>query len=1067
MEAVVSPHILDFLEQALEPIPIQLTKTAPVLESTKMEDEGASLVTPSQYAYASFPVDVIVYFRMQPSILRFSCLPISRVECILRLPSVDLVFSSKRAEDDLYATGIQDSSSFKPKSFLKDNSRQIFDSSSACQTAIGGLSMTGCLADFSLYIFHPYGGAKKAGSKEKETSPLSTSERKDSLSLQVEFVKVNISRSRKINLAHVDMGLNSQKTGRSFDSGGALIRFSAICDIGSASFKYDMRRLTEILAFPKAWYRRSIARRMFLGDQSTGALYSDQEDSVETSSSSGTMSPSMAKADYIAFSAPVNMQTSNSGPTSTMTSDSVPFFVSSTKASNLPTSHTSKTFVPTEITKEAKSIRPLVGNQSYRDRLWLNLDRSVQESRRTPLDYGSPSKSGSSSYDESKDSVSSGHSSPLHSGRHSSAWETLVLFAVNLSRLNIHMNMGNVMGNTTWLTRDFKSQGRLSIGSSGHKNLFLSVGLEGSTLDSKGGIVGGTIELSHIDTCMHLKEDWGQEPDHTIAVKLGVLESRLDYMGTSVLMGRVSSLDITLKDEWRVSTVLNQDYLSSHPTKRPALIFVNGELSWDQLQLLISKSTTPDLIKMYSKLEEFFAQQFHSSKRVFSSLQPRLQRHSIKSRSRKSKTSEETEAKHHRHWQKVLSLVSGLQLSTMPSALPSMGTILGGTMDLHGYNISLACFHGINFRSKAWAIFSMRKPTISFATEAQDVVKDDGSIATHIVQNLSYALGHSSTETAQHSSMATICRISRNVLFPPQFRSMHEWFHYAFATSDLDDVSRFPVLDHDRDGAAADRRVSMPSKGPEFNHNMEIIFALPSMQLHLKTEHLQPAKPNSTGGSKPTVDCSFVTEFDDHIFVAVDAEAFFFLHDLITSYIKEKEIVSTFGKSHSPDSDRKLKMGDPTESLQKDWRSYQCHTWHLEPTVRLLSWAGKGIEPYGVDYILQKLGFAHARVTIPKWMQRGCMDPLDKILAVVMEKMISAVKDDKDDSNGKVRRLHTLYSYWCCILQVCQKTPKCLKLLMLYVFVVDKPTFKLLFVQQQRRVEADATADSFRPFECR
>lgn len=67
-----------------------------------------------------------------------------------------------------------------------------------------------------------------AGSKEGETSPLSTSERKDSLSLQVEFVKVNISRSRKINLTHVDMGLNSQKSGRSFDSGGALIRFSGI-----------------------------------------------------------------------------------------------------------------------------------------------------------------------------------------------------------------------------------------------------------------------------------------------------------------------------------------------------------------------------------------------------------------------------------------------------------------------------------------------------------------------------------------------------------------------------------------------------------------------------------------------------------------------------------------------------------------------------------------------------------------------------------------------------------------------------------------------------------------------
>lgn len=44
-------------------------------------------------------------------------------------------------------------------------------------------------------------------------------------------------------------------------------------------------------------------------------------------------------------------------------------------------------------------------------------------------------------------------------------------------------------------------------------------------------------------------------------------------------------------------------------------------------------------------------------------------------------------------------------------------------------------------------------------------------------------------------------------------------------------------------------------------------------------------------GEKPMVDCSFITEFEDHIFVTVDAEAFFFLHDLISSYVKEKERV--------------------------------------------------------------------------------------------------------------------------------------------------------------------------------
>ena len=51
----------------------------------------------------------------------------------------------------------------------------------------------------------------------------------------------------------------------------SVISVAAICDIGSASFKYDMRRLLEILALPKAWYRRSLARRMFLGEELTTA----------------------------------------------------------------------------------------------------------------------------------------------------------------------------------------------------------------------------------------------------------------------------------------------------------------------------------------------------------------------------------------------------------------------------------------------------------------------------------------------------------------------------------------------------------------------------------------------------------------------------------------------------------------------------------------------------------------------------------------------------------------------------------------------------------------------------
>lgn len=56
----------------------------------------------------------------------------------------------------------------------------------------------------------------------------------------------------------------------------------AVCDIGSASFKYDMRRLLEILALPKAWYRRSLARRMFLGEEPTVPDDGSQSGNVHT-----------------------------------------------------------------------------------------------------------------------------------------------------------------------------------------------------------------------------------------------------------------------------------------------------------------------------------------------------------------------------------------------------------------------------------------------------------------------------------------------------------------------------------------------------------------------------------------------------------------------------------------------------------------------------------------------------------------------------------------------------------------------------------------------------------------
>jgi hypothetical protein len=105
-------------------------------------------------------------------------------------------------------------------------------------------------------------------------------------------------------------------------------------------------------------------------------------------------------------------------------------------------------------------------------------------------------------------------------------------------------------------------------------------------------------------------------------------------------------------------------------------------------------------------------------------------------------------------------------------------------------------------------------------------------------------------------------------------------------------------------------------------------------------------------------------------------------------------------KSDSKDVTSKTAASSKIDPLQNDWREFECHTWHLEPTVRLISWAGSQIEPYGVDYILQRLGFNHARTTIPKWLQRGCMDPLDKILSVVVLKTIQVVQEEKANAKN-------------------------------------------------------------------
>ena len=187
-----------------------------------------------------------------------------------------------------------------------------------------------------------------------------------------------------------------------------------------------------------------------------------------------------------------------------------------------------------------------------------------------------------------------------------------------------------------------------------------------------------------------------------------------------------------MKDDWHVTDVKDSS------TMKPAQIFVQGDLSWDQFQMLISKSTTADLLKIFNKLEEFFSQQFKSSKKLFSSLEPGPIRKSGGSYNQ-AKLQTQDEVGHHRHWQKALSKIAGMKIYTLPFKLPDVGSVLGGVLELRGRHISLACFHGINFKSKSWALFSLKDPSISFVSDAQEIMEvkpgtDDQAVKRFISQ---------------------------------------------------------------------------------------------------------------------------------------------------------------------------------------------------------------------------------------------------------------------------------------------------------------------------------------------
>jgi hypothetical protein len=186
-------------------------------------------------------------------------------------------------------------------------------------------------------------------------------EDKDSLSVRVEFIKVNISRSRRL--------LSPNTSSDKFND----VRLSVLADIGRASFIYDMRNIKEVFVFPKIWYRRSLARRLFLGEEPSSNQFQSNFNS--------------------------NRNSQSPPPTSAHT--------------NIPQS-----------SPQQDDLLPLLSNSRVQNR---SFEQQNNQKRKRTHQNESADKS-------------------VHHSNNPSNWQTLVLVSINLSELEVKMNVGNVMG---------------------------------------------------------------------------------------------------------------------------------------------------------------------------------------------------------------------------------------------------------------------------------------------------------------------------------------------------------------------------------------------------------------------------------------------------------------------------------------------------------------------------------------------------------------------------------------------------------------------------------------------
>lgn len=112
----------------------------------------------------------------------------------------------------------------------------------------------------------------------------------------------------------------------------------------------------------------------------------------------------------------------------------------------------------------------------------------------------------------------------------------------------------------------------------------------------------------------------GCTPNHRGRATLPLIEGRVDYMSSCVVLSRATKLEVEVNDVWQGLHLGVVEEVGGEPEQ--ACIQVEAHFTWQDMQLAIHRSTTQNFINIVEKMYDFVMQQKRRSERTISSMLP-------------------------------------------------------------------------------------------------------------------------------------------------------------------------------------------------------------------------------------------------------------------------------------------------------------------------------------------------------------------------------------------------------------------------------------------------------------